>query len=114
MRERSEKVRLTDLKVAALGPKLGKSQYDVFDDYSELPGFGVRITCAGTRTFMLLARFPGGKSATRRAIGTYPKMSLAKARRIAEEWLALIKQGTDPAAKRREGDRTPFSRMPEP
>jgi integrase len=102
MRERSEKIRLTDLKVAALAPKLGKSQYDVFDDDSELPGFGIRITSTGTRTFMLLARFPGSKSATRRAIGTYPKMSLAKARRIAEEWLALIKQGTDPAAKQRE------------
>jgi hypothetical protein len=102
MRERSEKVRLTDLKVAALKPKLGKSQYDVFDDDNGLPGFGIRITSTGTRTFMLLARFPGSKSAARRAIGTYPKISLAKARRIAEEWLSLIKQGTDPAAKQRE------------
>jgi hypothetical protein len=38
MRGKSEKVRLTDLKVAALAPKLGKSQYDVFDDDGE-PGF---------------------------------------------------------------------------
>jgi Arm DNA-binding domain len=48
------------------------------------------------RTFVLLARFSKGANPTRRALGTYPVMSLAEARDKALEWKKQIKAGIDP------------------
>ena len=85
---------LSDAKVRSLKPIAGK-RYDVMD--AQVPGFGVRVTDKGLRTFILLSRFPGSSNPTRRALGEYPAMSLEKARIKAGHWRNLIKNGIDPA-----------------
>lgn len=77
------------------GQALDKSDlFDVMD--TVVPGFGVRISGTGRRTFILLTRFPGGKSSARRALGEYGVLTLEKARQTARDWLELIRQGKDP------------------
>lgn len=71
--------RLTDRKLAALKPD-GK-RYDVMD--TDVPGFGVRVSVTGQRTFVLIARYPGSSNPTRRALGEYPALSLEQARERA-------------------------------
>lgn len=68
-------------------------------DYPDalVPGLALRVTATGHRSFVLIARYPlKPKNPTRRALGDYGEMSLEKARERAREWIALIRQGTDP------------------
>ena len=80
------KHRLTDRKLIAL--KAGAPRYEVMD--TDVPGFGVRVSETGRRTFILIARYAGGPNPTRRALGEYPAISLEKARRRARDWRDLI------------------------
>lgn len=87
---------LTDRTLKALKPAKSGTRYDVFD--AEVRGLGVRVTGNGTKTFVLLTRFPGSDNPTRRALGEYgSSLTLEKAREKARDWKALIKQGIDPA-----------------
>src|SRR4051794_40083329 len=73
-----------------------------------VPGLAVRIGAGGQRTFVLVRRYPGRTNPTRRAIGTYPAISLEQARNTARDWIALIQRGIDPAiqvATEREANR---------
>jgi integrase len=85
---------LTDRTLKALKAEKPGRRYEVWD--SVVPGFGVRVTDKGRRTFILVARFPGSKHPTRRAIGAYGVITLEKARIKAREWLELVRRGTDP------------------
>jgi integrase len=88
---------LNDRIIKGLKPaKLGQ-RYDVMD--AVLPGLGVRVTDKGTRSFVLVARFPGSSNPTRRALGEYGALGLADARDEARKWLGLIARGLDPAAE---------------
>ena len=87
--------RLTDRKLKALRRR--SNRYDVMD--TDVPGFGVRVSERGLRTFILVARYPGSSNPTRRALGEYPAISLQKARGKAREWRELIRQGIDPKAE---------------
>jgi integrase len=71
----------------------GKTK-DIMD--TVVPGFGVRVSETGRRTFVLIARFPGNKSSARRALGEYGELTLEKARRKARHWLELNGRGIDP------------------
>jgi integrase len=62
-------------------------------------GFGVRVTEAGTVSFVLVARYPDSKHPVPRAIGEFPMMTLAEAREKAREWRKDIKAGIDPKVK---------------
>jgi integrase len=85
---------LNDRVLKALKPaKVGK-RYDVMD--AALPGFGVRVTDKGTKTFTLTKRFPSSDNPTRRALGEYPAMGLAEARQKARKWIDLIGRKIDP------------------
>lgn len=64
---------------------------------SIVPGFGVRVTDKGYKTFVLRTRYPGESSASRREIGSVGEMELADARDKAQNWLKLIAEGKDPA-----------------
>jgi len=64
---------------------------------SVVPGFGVRVSETGRRTFILVARYPGSKNPARRALGEYGALTLEKARDKAREWIDLIRRGIDPA-----------------
>ena len=47
------------------------------------PGFGVRVTETGHKTWILRTRFPGSSSASRREIGNVTDMTLTDAREKA-------------------------------
>jgi integrase len=89
------KVKLTDRKLKALKPARVGRRYELLDTL--VPGFGVRVTDKGLRTFILKTRYPGSDHPTRRAVGEYPSMSLEAAREKASEWRKLIKRAVDPA-----------------
>lgn len=87
---------LTDALVRSLKP--GPKQYEIMDGI--VPGLAIRISPGGKRTFILIARFPGGsRHPTRRAIGTYPAIGIAAARKIGRNWSEQIAVGNNPTAK---------------
>ena len=62
-----------------------------------VPGLALRVTAAGHRSFVLVARYPlHPKHPTRRALGDHGEITLETARQKARDWLALIQKGTDP------------------
>jgi integrase len=79
-------------------PAAPKGKHADFAD-SIVPGLAVRVSGTGQKTFVLLNRFPGRKNPTRRALGSYPAMSIEKARTRARGWLDLIQRGIDPATE---------------
>jgi integrase len=85
---------LNDRGLKALKPAPKGQTYDVAD--SIVPGFGVRVSETGRKTFILIARYPGSSNPTRRAIGLYGALSLEKGRNRARDWLELIRKGKDP------------------
>ena len=94
---------LTDAAIKSLQPR--DHQYEVFD--SKIPGFGVRVSPGGTKSFFDLFRI-GGRP-RRLVLGRYPTLSLADARRMAQEALGKVAKGIDPQAEKlqaRASDRT--------
>src|SRR5262249_49183533 len=107
---------LTDRKIKSL--KSQAKPYDVPD--GTVPGLMVRPMTTGHKTFVLVARYPGGgKHPTRRALGAYVEeskiatgdceptveellaldvLTLAEARRKAQTWRGMIGRGIDPTA----------------
>ncbi len=83
--------KLTDLRIRSLKPK--STRYEVWDPAA--PGFGVRVTPRGIKSFVYLYRFEG--LAKRMTIGRYPKLSLSTARiQYAIAKAALDDKGIDP------------------
>jgi integrase len=64
-----------------------------------VPGFGVRVTDKGCKSFVLLARYPKSPNPTRRALGEYGSITLEDVRKKARGWIELIQKGIDPAAE---------------
>lgn len=82
---------LTELEVKALKPK-GSTRYEVFDE--RVPGFAVRVSPSGQKSFVLLYRQKGRQR--RLTLGRYPIVSLAEARRLALDALNGVVHGADP------------------
>ena len=97
--------KLTDRYLASV--KGASAPYDIRD--LEVPGLRCRVMPSGERTFVLLARFSRDGNPTRRALGSYPILSLAAARDKAIQWKRQLAAGVDPAAeeerRRREEER---------
>jgi integrase len=91
---------LTPTLVSGLKPAPEGQRYQVMD--AQVPGFGVRVTDTGHKTFILRTRYPGGSSPTRREIGRCSDISLAAAREKARKWRAMVGQGIDPLAAEEE------------
>jgi hypothetical protein len=95
---------LTDRKVKSLRRDLNLEDklghYDTWDALT--PGLGIRTSKTGRRTFVLMARYPGSRNPTRRALGVYGELTLEQAREKARRWLELIRKGIDPAAAEEE------------
>ena len=90
--------KLTDVRVQSLKPKA--TRYEVWDPAA--PGFGVRVTPKGIKSFVYLYRFEG--LARRMTIGRYPQLSLSNARlRYAAAKAALEDKGVDPGKTLVEG-----------
>lgn len=83
---------LTDLSVRSLSARDGK-RTEIWD--AKLPGFGVRVSPTGTKTFVLMYYLDGRKQ--RLTLGRFPFMTLADARGKAMTALGQAKQGIDPA-----------------
>jgi len=62
-----------------------------------VPGFAVRVTATGQKSFVLVTRFPRSPNPTARSLGKVGAITLEDARVKAREWLKLIAAGTDPA-----------------
>jgi len=88
---------LTVKAVDALRPAPAGMRYEVMDP--AVPGFGVRVTDKGKRTYVLVGRFPGSKHPTRREIAEVGKLTLEEAHEEARKWNSLIKRGIDPKVK---------------
>ena len=65
----------------------------------QTPGLGVVIQPNGNRSF-IVQRGTGGRT-VRRALGTFPEMTLGEARMLAEAPLATIRAGRNPNEERR-------------
>lgn len=62
-----------------------------------VPGFLCKITPAGSKVFMLQYRTNAGER-RRPALGQYGELTVEQARSLAQEWLAQVRRGGDPAA----------------
>jgi hypothetical protein len=65
----------------------------------QLPGFGVRVTAAGVRSFVLNYRVRGNGRERRYTIGRFPNWRTSAARKRARELRCLIDMGGDPLAE---------------
>ena len=79
-------------------PEGDADQTDYWDE--TVPGFGMRVSKGGTRTWVVMYRYNGTKR--RMKIGTYPNKSLADARDEARNALRLAEDGKDPAGDKRQ------------
>jgi integrase len=90
-------VKLTALTVAnARVP--AKGRVELWD--AALPGFGLRITQKGAKSWTVLYRFRG--RLRRLTLGRYPAMLLIDARDRARDVLRAVAKGTDPATAKAE------------
>src|SRR5271155_17882 len=89
------KANLTHSVVDALkSPKTG--QIDYWD--TKLPGFGLRVSMGGTKTWLVRYRQNGHRR--RYALGSFPRLGVADARQAARQYLGKVAEGNDPAAER--------------
>ena len=80
---------------------------DYFDD--SLPGFSLRVSEKGVKTWCVSYRFAG--KWTRYTFGTYPIILLAEARQTAKDSLHDAAHDINPAAAKREDRDAPTFRM---
>jgi len=92
---KTKKVRFrTDRSVRLLKPR--SERYEAWDTLT--PGFGVRVSPAGRKTFFWLYRFEDRPR--RMTFGTYPRLSLTNARaRQAKAREMLEEEGKDPGSE---------------
>ena len=77
--------KLTELAVARIKPPQS-GRLEVWD--SHLPAFGLRITAAGARSYVVALRKPGARHPSRIKVGEPGSMALADARNRARELMA--------------------------
>jgi integrase len=96
----ASRVRLTDARLKAT--KATGKRYVLWD--ASVPGLGARVTATGAVSFVSVKRQPGARNWTWLALGSYPELSLAKAREKAQVAISLLASGQNPReieAKRR-------------
>jgi integrase len=96
MAEVARKALITKRSVEAASPEA--ERFTLWD--TELRGFGLRVTPAGTKTFIVRYRAGGGRRGTLRqyVIGQYGALTPAEARNLARRALAEAAKGGDPQA----------------
>lgn len=90
---------LTDKFIRSIRPAPKGSRAHYWD--TKVPGFGIRVTDSGHKSYVLYVRWPGG-APSRRRVGDVDKMALASARQKAKKWLDLVEQGIDPKDQEQE------------
>jgi integrase len=86
------------VELPALKPN-GKHAQKFYRD-SALPGFGLRVSDGGTKTFIIERRIAG--KVKRMSLGRYGQLTCEQARKEAQKLLGNIAAGGDPAAEKRE------------
>jgi integrase len=84
--------RLTNRTIKALRPKADE-QYVCWD--SEVHGLGVRVSPAGTKTFLLKYRLHSGRGRWK-TLGRVGDLALPKARKLAKDDIGIVARGGDP------------------
>jgi integrase len=92
--QEKERPRLTDASIKKL-PTPEEGNRITYD--ADVPGFGIRITSAGARSFVLNYRTRAGRE-RRYTIGGFPDWQTTAARESARELKRLIDAGGDPMA----------------
>jgi integrase len=95
-------IRITDKLVKDL-PSPAKGNTITYD--TDVKGFGVRITAAGARAFIL--NYRAGGVERRITIGSYPDWSIAAARDRARELKREVDRGNDPMGERHDDRAAP-------
>ncbi len=90
------RTRLTELGVSKLSPP-ASGRTEVFD--AALPGFGVRVTSGGVRSFFVMTRVRG--TLKRVTLGKHPAWKRAEARTVARDAMVKAQRGEDPSAAKR-------------
>jgi hypothetical protein len=91
--------RLTEDFVAKLR---GNGRHCMFVDERQ-PGFALRVTPAGIKTFIAQVRVNGRKH--RPILGRHPDISVTAARELAQQAIADLRRGQDPALARKARDK---------
>jgi integrase len=88
-------IKLTKTAVDAATPK--DHDYELRD--TTVPGFMLKVTPAGRKIFMLQYQTNSGVR-RKPAIGRFGELTVEQARKIAQDWLAEVRQGNDPSAEK--------------
>lgn len=88
------------------------AQTDYFDAAANVPGFGLRVSAAGSRTWFVIYRESNGRQ-VRHKIGTHPPMGLETARRAARTALlgVQVKESVPAAPKRSQRNAELFDQL---
>lgn len=89
------RIALSDRTIRALKPP-PSGRIDVWDE--DFPGFGLRISSEGRRTWILMYRI--GKKLRRLTLGRFPTLGLAAAREKATDALRDVGKGEDPGRRK--------------
>lgn len=89
------KLKLTKTAVDAAAPR--EREYELRD--TTVPGFLLKVTPAGRKIFMLPYQTNAGVR-RKPAIGRFGELTVDVARKIAQDWLAQIRQGKDPGGEK--------------
>src|ERR1700730_18624779 len=92
----SRRIHFTDRSLKAIKPPPRPKQLDYFDQ--SLPGFGLRVSYNGRKSWTVLYRCNGVKG--RLTLGRFDLMPLADARERARAALRAAANGVDPAAQK--------------
>ena len=94
-------MKLTTSTVPKAKVPAGKTEAIHFDD--EIPGFGLRIREAGSRSFIF--QYKLGRKQRRMALGIATPLTVTEARKTAAKLHARVKLGQDPASDKVEAQR---------
>lgn len=96
------KIKLTKSAVGAAQPEA--QAVELRDTL--VPGFLCKITPAGRKVFMLQYRTNAGER-RKPALGLFGELTVEQARSLAQEWLAQVHRGGDPAADKTAARKAP-------
>src|SRR3954462_8151596 len=99
----SRRMHFTDRGLKALKPPPPPKQVDYFDE--SLPGFGLRVSYNGRKSWVVLYRCNGVKG--RLTLGRFDVVPLVDAREQARDVLKAAAHGDDPANKKHQDRESP-------
>jgi len=93
----SRRIRFTDRSLRAIKPPPRPKQLDYYDD--SFPGFGLRVSYRGRKSWIVLYRCNGVKG--RLTLGRFDVLPLVDAREMARDALRAASRGEDPAIQKK-------------